>query len=219
MLSERVPIAWEGVPFWGFSAFTALVFALLGWEVPAVTALAVTAFVLYFFRDPERVVPGGPGLVVSPADGRVVEIVDACEGSLQGERVKRISIFMNVFNVHVNRSPVSGRVSKVEYHPGGFRPADRPKAVVSNERCALLVDADEGFQVTAVQVAGLVARRIVCRATEGDHLARGERFGLIRFGSRVDLYIPLEFDVCVERKERVRAGETVLARRPALEET
>ncbi len=211
MRPKKIPVSGEGVPFIGFSAFTTLVFALIGWMVPAVIALAVTAFVLYFFRDPGRVVPHAPGLVVSPADGRVIEVADSAEGSLQGDSVKRISIFMNIFNVHVNRAPLAGEVVDRVYRPGTFFPADKKKALLRNEQNALLIKGDDGFQVTVVQVAGIIARRIVCWAEVGDKLKRGERFGLIRFGSRLDVYVPPHVTIVVKKGERVWAGQSVLA--------
>ncbi len=207
----RIPVAKEGVPFIGSAAFVTLVFSLLGWEIPAVVTLVITAFILYFFRDPERVVPHGPGLVVSPADGRVIEVADSAEGSLQGANVKRISIFMNIFNVHVNRAPISGVVKDRVYQQGTFFSADKKKALLQNEQSALLICGDNDLKVTVVQVAGLIARRIVCWAEVGDNLKRGERFGLIRFGSRLDVYIPAHLTVVVKKGDRVWAGQSVLA--------
>ncbi|MGB9711714.1 MAG: phosphatidylserine decarboxylase family protein [Dissulfurimicrobium sp.] len=211
MLPKKIPVAKEGVPFIGILSLASVVFAILNWPAAAVVSLAATAFVLYFFRDPERVVPSGDDLVVSPADGRIIEVKGASEGSLQGSDVVRISIFMNLFDVHVNRAPISGRVVRMEYREGAFWAADKKMAVVENERNALLLASDEGFECTVVQVAGLVARRIVCWAEEGDCLKMGERFGLIRFGSRLDVYLPKDIPVLVRKGQRVLAGQTVLA--------
>lgn len=211
MLHKKIPVSMEGVPFVGLFALASMVFAILNWPVTAVVSLAATAFVLYFFRDPERIVPVGDGLVVSPADGRVIEIKTASEGSLQGADVIRISIFMNLFNVHVNRAPISGSVAQIEYKEGAFWAADKKRAVVENERNAILLVSDDGFECTVVQVAGLIARRIVCWAEKGDYLKIGERFGLIRFGSRLDVYLPKETPVLVRKGQRVFAGQTVLA--------
>ncbi len=212
MLADRIPVAREGVPFIGFPALAAVVFSLLGWEVMAVIALVITAFVLYFFRDPHRVVPGEEGAVVSPADGRVIEIAEDRGAALQEGDVVRISIFMNVFNCHVNRSPVAGVVKRIAYHPGRFHSADKAKALMYNEHNRLLVQHPAGAEVTVVQVAGLIARRIVCWAEEGDRLERGQRFGMIRFGSRLDVYLPASCSVEVKQGQKVRAGETVIAR-------
>jgi phosphatidylserine decarboxylase len=211
MLPQHIPVAKEGLPFVGVAAFSAVVFALLEWSVPAVVALLITAFVVYFFRDPERIIPPGQGLVVSPADGRVIEVVDSSEGSLQGTDVRRVSIFMNVFDVHVNRVPISGTVAQICYRPGSFWPADRSKALLKNEQNALLLKGEDGVELTVVQVAGLIARRIVCWAEVGDTVKKGERFGLIRFGSRLDVYLPREVSIMVKRGERVCAGQTVIA--------
>ncbi|HID96628.1 MAG TPA: phosphatidylserine decarboxylase family protein [Thermodesulfobacteriaceae bacterium] len=212
MLPQRIPVAREGVPFILISALAAVIFALLNWEISAVTALAVTAFVLYFFRDPERIVPCEPGLVLSPADGRIIEIADSSDASLQGDSVRRISIFMNVFNVHVNRAPISGTVEQISYSSGSFFPADKKKAMLKNEQNALLLKGGDGFQVTVIQIAGLVARRIVCWAETGDNIRQGRRFGMIRFGSRLDVYIPDDAEILVHKGQKVQAGQSVLAR-------
>ncbi len=214
MQPDKLPVAREGVPFVGFPALCTVVFALLGWKIAAVIALVITAFVLYFFRDPCRVVPQGQGLVVSPADGRVIEVVEDGTGALQDGPTRRISIFMNVFNCHVNRSPVSGTVERIVYYPGRFFSADKAKALMYNEHNRMLLETDDGRRVTVVQVAGLIARRIVCWAEPGDRLSRGQRFGMIRFGSRLDLYLPMDAEVIVGPGHRVRAGETVVARLP-----
>ncbi len=211
MRPKRIPVAKEGMPFIGFCALASVVFGLLQWQIPAVIALAITAFVLYFFRDPQRIVPTGQGLVISPADGRVIEVVDGDEGSLQGSGVRRISIFMNVFNVHVNRSPVSGKVLKIAYRGGSFWPADKRRALVQNEQNSILIETQDGWKITVVQVAGLIARRIVCWAEEGDVLTRGQRFGMIRFGSRLDVYVPNDFSIRVKKGEKVWAGQSILA--------
>ncbi len=204
-------MAREGVPFIGAAALASVVFALLEWPVPAVAALAVTAFVLYFFRDPERVVPAEDNLIIAPADGKVVDIQVVDDPPLLSGSARRISIFMNVFNVHVNRSPISGAVRKISYKPGSFLPADREKAMIQNEQNALLIEDRHGRAITVVQVAGLIARRIVCRAETGDWLRRGERFGMIRFGSRLDCYVPPECRVLVSHGDKTVAGQTVLA--------
>ncbi len=218
MRPERVPVTLEGVPFIAFGALLALVFAELGWSVWAVIALLVTAFVLYFFRDPERIVPVDPCLVVSPADGKVIEIVEGNEHALQEGPVWRISIFMDLFNCHVNRAPITGKVLKISYRPGRFFSADKKKALIQNEQSAMLMESESGQKLTVVQVAGLVARRIVCRADVGDKLTRGERYGMIRFGSRLDVYISKRAEIKVKQGQKVRAGESVLAVLPCKEE-
>ena len=211
MLPVRIPVAKEGVPFIGMSALATVVFALLQFSWPAIAALVFTGFVLYFFRDPERIVPTEAGLLTSPADGKVIEITEAQEPWFSIGRTIRISIFMNVFNCHVNRAPVSGEVRKLKYRPGLFLSANRSRAMAENEACALLVRDDNGRSVVVVQVAGLIARRIVCYAQVGDRLERGQRYGMIRFGSRLDVYLPAGSRILVRRGDRAVAGQTVLA--------
>jgi len=216
MLPERIPVTLEGVPFIGFSAFLSLVFAQIGWDFWAVIMLLITAFVLYFFRDPERIIPNESDLVVSPADGKVIEIVEGSEGALQEEGpLWRISIFMNLFNCHVNRAPISGKILKISYKPGRFFAADKKKALIQNEKSAMLIEDDKGRLLTVVQVAGLVARRIVCRAQVGDQVKQGQRYGMIRFGSRLDVYISKRAKIVVKEGEKVKAGESVLAVLPS----
>ncbi len=212
MRPERIPVAREGVPFIALAGAAALILALLGWAVPALAALAAASFILYFFRDPERIVPSAPGLVVAPADGRILDVRDVDNAPLLKGPARRISIFMNVFNVHVNRSPVSGRVREISYSPGAFMPADRDKAILANEQNAICIQDESGNMITVVQVAGLIARRIVCRVEAGDWLRRGERFGMIRFGSRLDCYLPHGCEILVKAGDRTSAGETLLAR-------
>jgi phosphatidylserine decarboxylase len=203
-------IAREGWPFLGAALVAALaVHAWAGW-VWALPLWAVALFVLQFFRDPPRRVPQDPGAVLAPADGRVVSVERARDPYLEREAL-RISVFMNVFNAHSNRSPVDGEVRGKWYHAGRFLNAALAKASVENERAALWIRAAGGADVTCVQVAGLIARRILCYAEPGRKLARGERFGFIRFGSRVDLYLPLEASPRASVGDRVYAAESILA--------
>lgn len=170
----------------------------------------LTFFVLQFFRDPARQAPENPDAVLAPADGTVV-VVERTQ-DIYGEReALKISVFMSIFNVHSNRSPVDGKVEKIAYFPGRFFNASLDKASLANERNALLIRADNGEMVTCVQIAGLVARRILCYAEEGGQLQRGQRFGFIRFGSRVDVYLPLTAQPKVAVGDKVYATETVLA--------
>ncbi len=202
----------EGLPSIGLTALASLVFALLGLCVPALAFLLLALFCCNFFRDPERVVPQEAGLAVSPADGKVIKVTGVPD-PFTGESRLCICIFMNVFNVHVNRSPVEGRVEDIAYHPGKFFNASFDKASTDNERCAYSLRDTDGKLWSMVQIAGLVARRIVCRVDKGDVLARGERFGMIKFGSRVDLYLPDGYLPKVTAGEHVLAGQTVLAAR------
>lgn len=212
MRPASIGITPEGWPVIGLCAFTALIFVLMGCWPVAVIFVLLTWFSCHFFRDPERVVPQGPGLAVSPADGRVIRI-DRREDPITGEARLCICVFMNVFSVHVNRAPVQGTVERIRYHAGRFFNAAWDKAATDNERCAYLMRDTEGGQWTMVQIAGLIARRIVCRVDEGDALQRGERFGMIRFGSRVDLYVPEGYSAAVRVGEQVFAGQSVLARK------
>lgn len=212
MKNESVSVAKEGWPIIGLMAVSAMTFAMFQCYVMAFVFLLLLWFSVFFFRDPERVVPADEGIAVSPADGKVVRIQKK-EDPMTGEEKTCISIFMNVFSVHVNRSPVAGSLQKIKYVPGKFINAAYDKASTDNERCAYLVKDAQGDEWTFVQISGLIARRIVCRADEGDELKRGERFGLIRFGSRVDVYIPEGYESAVRIGEQVFAGQSVLAKK------
>jgi phosphatidylserine decarboxylase len=214
MRTPSVGITPEGWPMIGLCAFSACIFALLGCSLTACAFLVLTWFCAHFFRDPERVTPNAPGLAVSPADGKVI-VIGPRTDPLTGEERICISIFMNVFSVHVNRSPVEAEVEAIRYYPGKFLNASLDKASTGNERCAyLLRDADNGAW-TMIQIAGLIARRIVCRTDEGDRLARGQRYGLIRFGSRVDLFIPADYTPACAVGDRVFAAQSIVARKNA----
>jgi phosphatidylserine decarboxylase len=203
-------IAREGWPFLiGAIAVSLAVGYFLGWWWSAPPWLA-TVFILQFFRDPAREVPDDPRAVVSPADGRIVEVSRARDPWLDRDALK-ISVFMNVFNVHSNRAPVEGTVQERWYFPGAFVNAALDKASISNERNALWLRTRDGQDVTCVQVAGLIARRILCYVGVGAELGRGERFGFIRFGSRVDVYLPLDAEPRAAIGEKVYASSSVLA--------
>jgi phosphatidylserine decarboxylase len=211
MASYPYPIiAREGWPFLAGSVVAALaVGGLVGWWW-SVPVWLVALFVLQFFRDPARQIPGDARTVVAPADGRIVAVEKAEDPYLKRPSTK-VSVFMNVFNVHSNRSPVDGEVRQAWYDAGSFLNAALDKASVENERNALWLRADAGQDVTCVQIAGLIARRILCYVKAGDRLKRGDRFGFIRFGSRVDLYLPGEARVKVELGQKVYAGSTIVA--------
>ncbi len=202
-------IAREGWPFLGLALVAALLASqFLGWW--SIPFWIIALFVLQFFRDPARVIPQDPNAVLSPADGRIVVVGKAHDPYANREALK-ISVFMNVFNVHSNRAPVDGKIEKVDYFPGQFVNADLDKASTENERNALVITAANGETVSCVQVAGLIARRILCYVHAGDVLARGQRYGFIRFGSRVDVYLPLSAQPKVAVGDKVSATETVLA--------
>lgn len=202
-------IAKEG---WPFIAIAFIISALVGFfsTLLAFFCWLITIFVVQFFRDPARVIPTEPNAIVSPADGRIVVIEKAMDPYRQQEALK-ISVFMNVFNVHSNRAPVAGTVQKVDYFKGSFLNAALDKASLENERNAVLIETPSGKEITFVQVAGLVARRILCYTKPGDTLTRGQRYGFIRFGSRVDLYLPLDAEPKVAIGDKVSATETILA--------
>jgi phosphatidylserine decarboxylase len=210
MKNYGIPVASEGWPFIiPLTIVTAFLFAL-GWKNAAVVALALTLFVLFFFRDPERTVPQGAGVVVSPADGRVIVVKDIFEPTYLKQEVKQISIFLSVFNVHVNRSPISGTVETVKYNPGKFHVASVDKASLDNEQTAMVI-SDGKHKVLVKQIAGLIARRIVCYAKPGDAIRTGERYGLIRFGSRVDIFLPRDADLKVKVGDRVTGARDIIA--------
>jgi phosphatidylserine decarboxylase len=203
-------IAREGWPFVAIAVLLALAVGFfIGWGWSAPFWLAAI-FVLQFFRDPAREVPDDPRAVVSPADGRIVEVSRVRDPWLERDAIK-LSVFMNVFNVHSNRSPVDGTVKERWYFPGAFLNAALDKASLSNERNALWLRTREGADVTCVQVAGLIARRILCYVGAGAELQRGERFGFIRFGSRVDVYLPSDAEPRAAIGDKVYAAQTVLA--------
>jgi phosphatidylserine decarboxylase len=210
-------IAREGIPFIAGFIILAAAGALLG-ALPggsagwlsfalAIPGILLTAFSAWFFRDPERDIPAGPGTIVSPADGKVVSVVDAADGP-------SVAIFLNVFDVHVNRAPIAGRVESVQYRKGRFLAAFHERAGEENERNEIVLASAAG-SVRVRQIAGLIARRIVCRVKPGDSVRAGERFGLIRFGSRTDLRLPAGSRIRVRVGERVRGGATIIGELPA----
>jgi len=202
-------VAKEGWPFLAIAIVVAAAVTFFGgwWSIPF---WIIAFFILQFFRDPGREVPQGEGLVLSPADGRIVVVGKARDDYLKRDALK-ISVFMNVFNVHSNRAAVAGKVEGVWYFPGKFVNADLDKASTENERNAMHLRTAGGTDVTLVQVAGLIARRILCYSKQGDVLAAGDRYGFIRFGSRVDVYLPLDASPRVSIGDKVSATSTVLA--------
>jgi phosphatidylserine decarboxylase len=179
----------------------------LRWTIAGAILVALAAFIFYFFRDPERVIPADPGAVVSPADGRVVVVTDESNAGRPG---KRISIFLAIWNVHVNRSPASGVITNLNYRPGKFYAAMRPSASADNEQNVITLATDSG-ELVFKQIAGLIARRVVCWKKSGDRVARGERIGLVRFGSRTDLWLPRDSELVVKAGDHVKGGSSVVA--------
>jgi len=207
----RMPVAKEGIPFILISAFVTCLFILASIPLPASVFILITLFIIWFFRDPEREAHTKDTTILSPADGTIVEIkkIEA-EDSPINEKSIKVGIFMSVFNVHVNRIPVAGTIEKIIYFPGKFLSADLNKASLNNERNMVIMKSSVGKTIAFVQVAGLIARRIVCKLQEGQSVKTGERFGLIRFGSRVDIYLPEGSELLVRGGDIVRAGKTCI---------
>ncbi|HSB43499.1 MAG TPA: phosphatidylserine decarboxylase family protein [Nitrospira sp.] len=205
-----VPFAKEGFPFIGAAAGVTLLVGWLGWTVAAVGAALLTLFVSWFFRNPARVIPQGAALVVAPGDGKVIAIEEEFEPRYLKDRSIKLSIFLNVFDVHINRIPCEGLVEDVQYQPGLFMVASKPEATIQNEQNAVMIKTVQGAKVLCVQVAGLIARRIVCWVSPKEKAVRGERFGLIRFGSRMDTFLPIGTVIKVAVGDHVKGGETIL---------
>ena len=213
--NKRYYIHPEGWKFAGILFITSMIFLYLTMPTVLVTTgFLLTFFVLWFFRDPERDTPQDLNLIISSADGKVCLIDEAYppeELSMEAEKMKRICVFMNVFNVHVNRSPIQGRVENIVYKKGQFLNASLDKASDKNERSSLILNSENGAKIIVVQIAGLIARRILTFISSSDQLNQGERFGLIRFGSRVDIYMPLDAKEKCKVGDKVVAGESILA--------
>ncbi|HKC94478.1 MAG TPA: phosphatidylserine decarboxylase family protein [Nitrospira sp.] len=209
-----VPFAKEGFPFIGAAAGITLMAGWLGWIPIAALAGILTLFVSWFFRNPSRVIPQGARLVVAPGDGKVLAVDEEFEPRYLKDRAVRISIFLNVFDVHINRIPCEGTIEDVQYQPGLFLVASKPSATLKNEQNAMMIKAVGEAKVLCVQVAGLIARRIVCWVNPKDRAVRGERYGLIRFGSRMDTYLPIGTAIKVAVGDRVKGGESILGELP-----
>jgi len=211
-------IAREGYPFIAYSIGLTILLTISAWvlhsavlAVPAAISFLLTLFVVSFFRNPERTPPGDENMVVAPADGTVI-VVDRVHETPLGSEALKISIFMSVFNVHVNRAPLDGKVIDIKYHAGRFLDARYGRASSENERNGVVLETAAGVRIAFVQIAGLIARRIICYPRVGDVLERGTRYGLIRFGSRVDVYLPVGVEPLVKLGDTTVAGETVLGR-------
>ncbi len=210
MKNIQIPIAYEGYPFILLSVFVTLIFAFLGLTCPTLVCVGITAFVSWFFRDPSRIQSTHENAIFSPADGKIIDVSRIKNTPHIGGEAWRISIFMSIFNVHVNRSPIPGKVESIFYKPGEFYSANLSKAMEKNEQNAIIIKGPGKKYYVVVQVAGLIARRIVCWAEQGDVLKAGQRIGIIRFGSRVDLYLPVDVKIKAALNEHVRGGETIL---------
>jgi len=213
MAQKHWPIAKEGLPFLiSFALFT-IFFGGMGWRVLMVLGILVTLFIAFFFRNPKRKIPSLQNIILSPADGRIVHVGECEEDRFLRGKALKVSIFMSLFDVHVNRAPATGKVIDRSYHPGRFHVASVEKASLLNEQNAFVLETEDRLRILLIQIAGFVARRIVCYAKAGDTLRKGEIFGLIRFGSRVDLYLPTEVKPIVRVGQHVKGGESIIGYR------
>lgn len=209
---SRIPIAREGYRLIALAWAVPLLFFLAGWTIPTLIGIGVAFFVTSFFRDPDRTVPTDPQLIIAPADGRVVKVAEVHDDRFLHGPARLVCIFMSPLNVHVNRVPAGGRVVDIRYNPGKYFRAFADKASLENEQNAILMEDASGRRFCFVQIAGFVARRIVCKVRSGDEVVRGQRCGIIMFGSRADVYLPADTEVCVKVGDSARGGETVIAR-------
>lgn len=210
-IENKLPVAREGIPFILAGLGLSLLLFYGGLHFLATLVGILSLFVIYFFRDPERISDAPDNAVLTPADGRILDIRDLNDSdNPMGEAAVKISIFMSVFNVHVNRVPMGGRISEIAYNPGKFFSANLDKASERNENNRITLNTGKGRQILFIQIAGLIARRIVCWINEQDYVKAGQRCGLIRFGSRLDLYLPLESRIIIQQGDRVKAGETII---------
>ena len=212
---RRIPIAKQGLPYILAATGLLILLLFLGWKFLTVLAFILTVLVINFFRDPERVIPQVPQAVLSPADGKIIFAGSTFEDRFLGEEALKISIFMSIFNVHVNRIPLTGEVESIHYEKGTFFAASLDKASLDNEHNAVVLRTSEGEKIVFVQIAGLIARRIDCWLQTGDRVQQGGRFGMIRFGSRLDVFVPTDSRLAVSKGQRVKAGESILCYHPA----
>ncbi len=212
---RRFPIAKQGLPYIIGAALLLVLFLLLGWMSLTVLALITAVLLINFFRDPERVIPDVPHAVLAPADGKIVFVGKTFEDRFLSKEALKISIFMSIFDVHVNRIPLSGVVEIVHYEKGTFFAASLDKASRNNEHNAVVVRIPEGEKIVFVQIAGLIARRIDCWLQPDERVQQGERFGMICFGSRLDVFVPTNSHLTVNKGQRVKAGESILCYYPA----
>jgi phosphatidylserine decarboxylase len=213
MAKNQWPVAKEGLPFLVPSALLTIFLGGMGWNVLMSLGILLTIFIAFFFRNPKRKIPSLQNIILSPADGRIVHVGECEEDRFLREKALKVSIFMSLFNVHINRAPAAGKVLERSYHPGRFLVASMDKASLLNEQNAFVLETEDQFKILLIQIAGFVARRIVCYAKAGDTLRKGEIFGLIRFGSRIDLYLPTEVKPIVRVGQHVKGGESIIGYR------
>jgi len=210
---KQWPIAKEGLPFLLPSAILTVFLGGMGWGVLTLLGIFVTLFVAFFFRNPKRKIPSFQNIILSPADGRIIHVGDCEEDRFLKERALKVSIFMSLFDVHINRAPASGKVLQRSYLPGQFLLANKEKSSLLNEQNAFILETEDRLKILLIQIAGFVARRIVCYAKAGDTLRMGEIFGMIRFGSRIDLYLPTNVKPIVKIGQHVKGGESIIGYR------
>ena len=213
MKQNQWPMAKEGLPFLIPVVLLTIILGLLGWKVWMSLGIFSSLFIAYFFRNPKRKIPDLQNVILSPADGRIVHVGECQEERFLKEKTLKVSIFMSLFDVHLNRTPISGKVIERNYLPGRFLVASLEKSSLLNEQNAMILESEDRFKILLVQIAGFVARRIVCYAKAGDSMRKGEIFGLIRFGSRVDLYLPIVVKSIVRVGQHVKGGETIIGYR------
>jgi phosphatidylserine decarboxylase len=213
MRQNQWPVAKEGLPFLIVSALLTIFLGGMGWKVLMSLGILVTLFTAFFFRNPKRKIPSLQNVILSPADGRIVHVGECEEDRFLKKKTLKVSIFMSLFNVHINRAPTAGKVLERSYHPGRFLVASVDKASLLNEHNAFVLETEDQFKILLIQIAGFIARRIVCYAKAGDTLRKGEIFGLIRFGSRIDLYLPTEVKPVVRVGQHVKGGESIIGYR------
>jgi len=206
-------MAKEGFPFFLPMVLVTVILGIMGWKVWMSLGILLSLFIAYFFRNPRREIPNLQNVILSPADGRIVHVGECEEDRFLKEKTLKISIFMSLFDVHINRAPVSGTILAQKYLPGRFLIANVEKSSLLNEQNALILETEDRYKILLIQIAGFVARRIVCYAKAGDTLGKGEVFGLIRFGSRVDLYLPPEVKPIVRVGQHVKGGESIIGYR------
>ena len=213
MKPNQWPIAKEGFPFLLPVVLLTVVVGIMGWKVWMFLGIFLSLLIAYFFRNPRRKIPNLQNVILSPADGRVIHVGECEEDRFLKEKALKVSIFMSLFDVHLNRAPISGKVLDKHYLPGRFLVACAEKSSLLNEQNAMILETEDRLKILLIQIAGIVARRIVCYAKTGDLLRRGEIFGLIRFGSRVDLYLPPEVKPIVRVGQHVKGGESIIGYR------
>ncbi len=210
---NRWPIAKEGLPFLIPAVLLTVFLGSMGWKIWMLLGILLSLFIAYFFRNPKREIPNLRNIILSPADGKIIHVGEFEEDRFLKEKSLKVSIFMSLFDVHLNRAPVSGKVLERNYLPGRFLIANVEKSSLLNEQNAVILETEDRLKILLIQIAGFVARRIVCYAKTGDTLRRGEIFGLIRFGSRVDLYLPPEVKPIVRVGQHVKGGESIIGYR------